>query len=56
MWFIHIRPPFHCSLSHTVDDDTNYINSRDDWEFIGVYPDDGISATTTKKREGVNLT
>ena len=21
MWFIHIRPPFHCSLSHTVDDD-----------------------------------
>ena len=35
-----------------IDYYTKYINSRDDWEFIGVYPDDGISATTTKKREG----
>ena len=39
-----------------IDYYTNYIHSRDDCEFIGVYPDDGISATTTKKREGVNLT
>ena len=23
MWFIHIRLPFHCSLSHTVDNDVS---------------------------------
>lgn len=31
---------------------TNYINSRSDWEFVGIYTDEGISATNTKKREG----
>jgi DNA invertase Pin-like site-specific DNA recombinase len=33
---------------------TNYIQSRDDWEFISVYTDEGISATSTAKREGFN--
>ena len=31
---------------------TNYIKSRDDWEFVDVYTDEGISATSTKHREG----
>ena len=31
---------------------TDYIKSRDDWEFVKVYTDEGISATNTKRREG----
>ncbi len=31
---------------------TNYILSRNDWEFVKVYTDEGISATSTKHREG----
>ena len=31
---------------------TDYINGRDDWEFVRVYTDDGISATSTLHREG----
>lgn len=31
---------------------TNYIKSREDWEFVAVYTDEGISGTSTKKREG----
>lgn len=33
---------------------TEYIQKRDDWEFAGVYTDQGISATSTKHREGFN--
>jgi len=33
---------------------TNYIKERPDWEFISVYTDDGISATSTAKRDGFN--
>ena len=33
---------------------TNYIKNRNDWEFVKVYTDEGISATNTKKREGFN--
>jgi len=33
---------------------TNYIKARNDWEFVKVYTDEGISATNTKKREGFN--
>ena len=28
----------------------NYINGREDWEFAGLYFDEGISGTNTKKR------
>lgn len=35
-----------------VDYYTTYINSREDWEFVGIYTDEGISATNTKRREG----
>ena len=31
---------------------TNFIKARDDWEFVGIYSDEGISATSTKHREG----
>ena len=33
---------------------TNYIQSRDDWEFAGLYSDEGISACNTYKRSGFN--
>ena len=33
---------------------TKYIRSRADWEFAGVYTDQGISATNTKHRDGFN--
>ena len=33
---------------------TKYINSHPDWEFVGLYSDEGISGTNTKKREGFN--
>ena len=42
------------SYSAQVDYYTNYIQSRDDWEFVDVYTDDGISATSTAKRAGFN--
>jgi len=31
---------------------TDYIKSRDDWSFVSIYTDEGISATSTAKREG----
>src|SRR5699024_7759786 len=40
------------SYEAQVDYYTNYIKSRDDWEFVDIYTDDGISATSTKRREG----
>lgn len=40
------------SYEAQVDYYTNYIKSRDDWEFAGIYTDEGISATSTAKREG----
>ncbi len=33
---------------------TNFIKSREDWEFAGLYSDEGISATNTKHRDGFN--
>ncbi len=31
---------------------TEYIKSRNDWEFVSVYTDEGLSGTSTKHREG----
>ncbi|PID82057.1 MAG: recombinase family protein, partial [Clostridiales bacterium] len=42
------------SYDAQIDYYTNYIKSRDDWEFVKLYTDEGISATNTKKREGFN--
>lgn len=40
------------SYEAQVDYYTSYIQSRDDWEFAGIYTDEGISGTNTKHREG----
>ena len=42
------------SYEAQVDYYTNYIMKRDDWEFAGLYSDEGISATNTKHRDGFN--
>lgn len=42
------------SYEAQMDYYSNYIRSRDDWEFVGMYSDEGISATSTKRREGFN--
>ena len=33
---------------------TNHIKSKPEWKFVGVYTDEGISATSTKNRDGFN--
>lgn len=33
---------------------THYIETHDEWEFAGVFADDGISGTNTKRRDGFN--
>lgn len=40
------------SYEAQVDYYTKYIQSREDWEFVAVYTDEGISALDTKHREG----
>ncbi|MBR1443938.1 MAG: recombinase family protein, partial [Firmicutes bacterium] len=42
------------SYEAQVDYYTSYIKGRTDWEFVGIYTDEGISATSTKRREGFN--
>jgi len=42
------------SYEAQVDYYTRYIQTKDEWEFAGVYTDEGISATNTKKRDGFN--
>lgn len=43
------------SYEAQVDYYTRYIQSKEEWEFVKVFTDEGISATNTKKREGFNL-
>lgn len=40
------------SYAAQVDYYTQYIKSREDWEFVSVYTDEGISGTSTARREG----
>ncbi|KIR03820.1 Phage integrase (Site-specific recombinase) [Lachnospiraceae bacterium TWA4] len=42
------------SYEAQVDYYTNYIKSREDWVFAGLYSDEGITATNTKHRDGFN--
>ncbi len=42
------------SYEAQVDYYTNYIKGNTEWEFVGVYTDEGISAVNTKKRDGFN--
>ena len=42
------------SYEAQIDYYTQYIKKRDDWEFVAVYTDEGISGCNTKHREGFN--
>lgn len=42
------------SYEAQVDYYTNYIKGRDDWEFVSIYADEGVTGTSTKHREGFN--
>ena len=42
------------SYEAQVDYYTRYIQSHPDWEFVKVYTDEGISAVTTRHRDGFN--
>ena len=40
------------SYQAQVDYYTEYIKNRDDWDFAGMYTDEGVTGTSTAKREG----
>ena len=40
------------SYEAQVDYYTSYIKARDDWTFAGMYTDEGVTGTSTAKREG----
>jgi DNA invertase Pin-like site-specific DNA recombinase len=42
------------SYEAQVDYYTQYIKSKPDWDFVSVYTDEGISATSTTHRDGFN--
>lgn len=42
------------SYEAQVDYYTKFIKNNPNWKFVDVYTDEGISATTTKRREGFN--
>ena len=42
------------SYEAQVDYYTRYIQAKEEWDFVEVYTDEGISATNTKKRDGFN--
>ncbi|MCH5205945.1 MAG: recombinase family protein [Oscillospiraceae bacterium] len=42
------------SYAAQVEYYTKYITSRPDWELVGIYTDEGISATNTRMRDGFN--
>lgn len=42
------------SYDAQIEHYTDYIKKNPTWEFAGIYADDGISGTNTKKREEFN--
>ena len=42
------------SYEAQVDYYTRFIKNNPDWQFVGVYTDEGISGTNTKHRDGFN--
>lgn len=42
----------HHSLSAQINYYSTLIQNNPDWEYAGVYADEGISATNTKRRDG----
>ena len=51
---IHGSEEQQSSYEAQMDYYRNYITSRSDWEFVGMYSDEGITATNTKHRDGFN--
>lgn len=43
------------SLSAQVSYYSSLIQAHNDWEYVGVYADEGITGTSTKHRDGFNL-
>ena len=42
------------SYEAQIDYYTNYIRNHEGWDFAGIYADEGISGTSTKRRDGFN--
>ena len=42
------------SYDTQVEHYSNFIQKNEEWEFAGIFADDGISGTNTKKREEFN--
>ncbi len=42
------------SFKAQIDEYTSKITSNPNWEFVGMYSDEGISGTSLKKRDGLN--
>ena len=42
------------SYEAQLDYYTKFIKSHDNWEFVGMYSDEGITGTNTFKRDGFN--
>lgn len=42
------------SYENQVSYYTNFINSKDEYDFVGIYADEGITGTSTKKRDEFN--
>mgnify|MGYP003588478430 FL=1 len=42
------------SYEAQIDYYTKYIKAKAEWDFVGIYTDEGRSATSTKKRDGFN--
>ena len=40
------------SYENQINYYTRYIQSKPEWEFVGLYSDEGISGLNTKKRDG----
>ena len=49
-----VSVPTAISRQAQVEYYTEYIQKNPDWEFAGIYADDGISGINTKKREEFN--
>lgn len=53
-----LRVAAYCRVSTDSDEQvehyTEFIQKKPEWEFAGIYADDGISGTNTKKREDFN--
>ena len=53
-----LRVAAYCRVSTDSDEQvehyTEFIQKKPEWEFAGIYAEDGISGTNTKKREDFN--